>query len=74
MPHRTFADRVATPQWPEFTEKVKAYTALVNRLEKDLPPLGERHAELWFPGYVRSRLKNWAAPPTGRAGRGAYAF
>ena len=25
-----------------------------------------RHAELWFPGYVRSRLKNWAAPGPSR--------
>jgi hypothetical protein len=22
-----------------------------------------RHAELWFPGYVRSRLKNWGSAP-----------
>ena len=25
-----------------------------------------RHADLWFPGYVRSRLKNWGPPPPGR--------
>ncbi len=25
-----------------------------------------RHAELWFPGYVRSRLRNWRAAPAGR--------
>ncbi len=25
-----------------------------------------RHAELWFPGYVRSRLKNWADAAPGR--------
>jgi hypothetical protein len=25
-----------------------------------------RHAELWFPGYVRSRLKNWAEPGPSR--------
>ncbi len=25
-----------------------------------------RHAELWFPGYARSRLKNWAAPGPSR--------
>ncbi|MGA3015542.1 MAG: hypothetical protein ABSF62_00385 [Bryobacteraceae bacterium] len=25
-----------------------------------------RHAELWFPGYVRSRLRNWAAPGPSR--------
>jgi hypothetical protein len=42
MTHRTFADRVATPEWPEFTERVKAYTALSGRLEKELPPLGDQ--------------------------------
>jgi len=25
-----------------------------------------RHAELWFPGYVRSRLRNWSAPAPSR--------
>jgi hypothetical protein len=25
-----------------------------------------RHAELWFPGYVRSRLQNWCSAPPGR--------
>src|SRR5215467_5309656 len=25
-----------------------------------------RHAELWLPGYVRSRVKNWPAPRSGR--------
>lgn len=25
-----------------------------------------RHAEIWFPGYVRSRLRNWSAAPAGR--------
>src|SRR5438046_7181084 len=25
-----------------------------------------RHAELWLPGYVRSRLKNWSPPLPGR--------
>jgi len=40
MSHRTFADRVDTPEWPEFTERVKAYTDLSGRLEKELPPLG----------------------------------
>src|SRR5205823_2442717 len=25
-----------------------------------------RHAELWFPGYVQSRLKNWRTPPPSR--------
>jgi hypothetical protein len=25
-----------------------------------------RYAELWFPGYVRSRLKNWSSPRPGR--------
>jgi hypothetical protein len=25
-----------------------------------------RHAELWFPGYVRSRLHNWRSAPPGR--------
>jgi hypothetical protein len=25
-----------------------------------------RHAELWLPGYIRSRLKRWASPPPSR--------
>src|SRR5690349_23757651 len=25
-----------------------------------------RHAELWFPGYVRARLANWRPAPAGR--------
>jgi len=40
MSHQTFADRVETPKWPEFSERVKAYTALTGRLEKELPALG----------------------------------
>ena len=40
--HQTFADRVATPTWPDFNQKVTSYTTLVDRLEKDLPPLGTK--------------------------------
>lgn len=25
-----------------------------------------RHAEIWFPGYARSRMANWGSPPPGR--------
>jgi len=40
MGRRTFADRVDTPEWPEFAERVKAYTELSARVEKELQPLG----------------------------------
>ena len=38
--HRsTFADRVETPDWPEFSARVKSYTELADRADKDAPPL-----------------------------------
>ena len=36
---RTFAERIATPELPEFSDRVKNYTALVDGLEKNLAPL-----------------------------------
>jgi len=40
--NRRFADRVATPQWMDFSENVKNYTSLVDKLEKSLPPLPDK--------------------------------
>ena len=36
---RTFADRIDTPRWPEFSQNVKSYTDLVDGIEKNLPAL-----------------------------------
>jgi hypothetical protein len=37
-----FADRVESPSFPEFTAKVKQYTELVDKLDKDLGKLPDR--------------------------------
>ena len=36
---RTFADRVATPEWTQFSARVKNYTDLVVQADKDIPAL-----------------------------------
>jgi len=40
--NRRFADRVVTPEWTDFSENVKNYTSLVDKLEKSLPPLPDK--------------------------------
>jgi hypothetical protein len=63
--HRTFADRVATPEWPEFTERVKAYTEFSARVAKGLPPLGDQATAQQIVTYKQSLEK---AIRSGRAG------
>ena len=40
--HKTFADRVETQDWPDFTKNVNDYVSAVDALEKSLPPLSDR--------------------------------
>src|SRR4029453_4685049 len=40
--HKTFADRIVTPDWPDFAESVRNYSATIDLIEKDLPPLQDR--------------------------------
>jgi len=40
--HKTFADRVDTPDWPDFAKNVNDYITAVNAIEKTLPPLSDR--------------------------------
>ena len=42
MAQRTFADRIATPKWPDFMQKVNAHKTMVDRLEKELPALPDK--------------------------------
>lgn len=40
--NRRFADRVVTPEWVDFSNNVKNYTSLVDKLEKSLTPLPDK--------------------------------
>jgi hypothetical protein len=40
--HKTFADRVDTPDWPDFAKNVNDYVTAVSAIEKTLPPLSDR--------------------------------
>ena len=40
-----FADRIATPRWTDFMERVEKYKEMVDRLEKEAPPTaGSSHS------------------------------
>ena len=40
--NQRFADRVSPPEWTEFSDRLNNYTSLVDKLEKNLPPLPDK--------------------------------